>query len=169
MSASTLLSSATGPSAAATRSVWGESSGLAPPVAPAAIALASIAHHPAVGGVSHSSAPGPAGISALTPAGDRQLRRRPGATNRRGSGFLGKLEVALGQFLDIDVLERHDPDVLHEPGRAIHVPDPRVVHGDLEEHLTVTPPPPPQLHAVGDIEPALGLNHLREEPDDVAV
>src|SRR5258708_32756713 len=169
MSPSTLRSSPAGPSAAATRSVWGESSGLAPPVAPAAIALASIAHHPAVGGVSHSSAPGPAGIPALTPAGDRQLRRRPGATNRRGSGFLGKLEVALGQVLDINVLELHDPDVLHEPGRAVHVPDPRVVHGDLEEHLTVVGRPDLEVHVVGEIEPALGLNHVREEPDDVAV
>src|SRR6266851_2886580 len=85
------------------------------------------------------------------------------------SGLLGKLQVALRQFLDIDVLERHDPHVLHEPGRAIHIPDPRVVHCDLEEHLAVVGSAHLEVHVVGEIEPALGLNHVREEPDDVAV
>src|SRR6266851_5124033 len=85
------------------------------------------------------------------------------------SGLLGKLQVALGQFLDIDVLEGHDPHVLHVPGRAIHIPDPRVVHCDLEEHLAVIGCAHLEVHVVGEIEPALGLNHVREEPDDVAV
>src|SRR5215813_8071386 len=87
----------------------------------------------------------------------------------RRSGILGKLQVALRQFLDIHVLEGHDPYVLHEPGRAVHVPDPRVVHGDLEEHLAVVGRADLKVHVVGEIEPALGLDHVREEPDDVAV
>src|SRR5262249_55161714 len=61
--------------------------------------------------------------------------RRRGAW-RRLLG-VGNLEVAPGEFLDVDVLERHDLDVLHEPGGPVHVPHPGVLHGDLEEHITV--------------------------------
>src|SRR6266436_3144994 len=115
---------------------------------------------------------GPAAVSGvwLDPAPRvRQYRRRSCRDELKLSGLLGKLQVALGQFLDIDVLERHDPHVLHEPGRAIHIPDPRVVHRDLEEHLAVVGCAHLEVHVVGEIEPALGLNHVREEPDDVAV
>src|SRR5262245_47131214 len=64
------------------------------------------------------------------------------APGRRGGAWqrllgVGNLEVAPGEFLDVDVLERHDLDVLHESGGPVHVPHPGVLHGDLEEHVTV--------------------------------
>src|ERR1700730_14010763 len=44
---------------------------------------------------------------------------------------LRELQVALGEFLDIDVPEGDDPDVLHEPRWAVHIPHPGVLHGVL--------------------------------------
>src|SRR5215470_12619911 len=79
----------------------------------------------------------------------------------RGDGKLllgvGDLEVALGEFLDVDVLERHDLDVLDETGGAVHVPHPGVLHDDLEEHLAVVGRADVQLDLVGEVEPALHL------------
>src|ERR1035438_2657764 len=47
--------------------------------------------------------------------------------------ILGQLELALGQLLNVDVLEGHDPHVLDEPGRPIDIPHPRIGHRDVEE------------------------------------
>src|ERR1700683_1934254 len=86
-----------------------------------------------------------------------------------GSGLFRELKLALRQLFDVDVLEGYDPDVLHEPGRAVHVPHPGVVHGDLEEHFAVIGRPHLQVDIVGQVEPALSLHYVREQPDDVAV
>src|SRR5579859_256187 len=48
-----------------------------------------------------------------------------------------ELEITLGEFLDIDVLERHNLNVLHKTRRAVHIPHPGVLHDNLEEDLTV--------------------------------
>src|SRR6516164_8579111 len=79
------------------------------------------------------------------------------------------LEVALGELLDVDVLERHDLDVLDEPGGPVHVPHPGVLHGDLEEHLAVIGRADVQLDLVGEVEPALGLDHMGKQPHDVPI
>src|SRR6516162_5640403 len=82
---------------------------------------------------------------------------------------VGDLEVALGEFLDVDVLERHDLDVLNEPSGPVHVPHPGVLHGDLEEHLAVLGRADVQLDLVGEVEPALGLDHVGEQAHDVPI
>ena len=70
--------------------------------------------------------------------GGGRICRPPDASNAAGPGYLsGTSSSALGQFLDVDVLERDNPHVLHEPRRPVHVPDPGVLHDDLEEHLAV--------------------------------
>src|ERR1022692_1311901 len=51
--------------------------------------------------------------------------------------LVGNLQVALGQFLDVHVLEGDHADILNEPRGPVHVPDPGVLHGHLEENLTV--------------------------------
>src|ERR1700689_5385750 len=94
--------------------------------------------------------------------------RRP-APARRRLLLLGHLQVTLGEFLDVDVLEGDHPDILHEPGRPVHVPDPGILHGDLEEDLAVVGGADVELDGVGEIEPALGLDHMAEKPDHVAV
>src|SRR5258708_20348172 len=43
------------------------------------------------------------------------------------------------------------------------------MHGDLEEHLAVVSRADLEVDIVGEVEPALGLHHVREEADDVAV
>src|SRR5579859_2922518 len=48
-----------------------------------------------------------------------------------------ELEITLGEFLDIDVLERHNLNVLHKTRRTVHIPHPGVLHDNLEEDLTV--------------------------------
>src|SRR5262249_6808090 len=93
--------------------------------------------------------------------------RRRGAW-RRLLG-VGNLEVAPGEFLDVDVLERHDLDVLHEPGGPVHVPHPGVLHGDLEEHVTVLGRADVQFDLVSEVEPALGLDHVGEQAHDVPI
>src|ERR1022692_174142 len=100
---------------------------------------------------------------------DTQLTPWRTADASRCSRFFWQLKVALGQFLDVDILEGHDPDVLDEPGRPVHVPHPGVVHGDLEEHLAVVGGTDLEVDVVGEVEPALGLHHMGEEADDVAV
>src|SRR5215470_2510691 len=82
---------------------------------------------------------------------------------------VGDLEVALGEFLDVDVLERHDLDVLNEPGGPVHVPHPGVLHGDLEEHFAVLGRADVQLDLVGEVEPALGLDHVGEQAHDIPI
>src|SRR5215472_7840946 len=82
---------------------------------------------------------------------------------------VGDLEVALGELLDVDVLKRDDLDVLDEPGGPVHVPHPGVLHGDLEEHLTVVGGADVQLDLVGEVEPALGLDHVGEQAHDVPI
>src|SRR6478609_7390148 len=62
----------------------------------------------------------------------RPAAHRPPGPSAGEAALLGQLEVALGQLLDVDVLERHDPHVLDEPGGAVDVPHPRVGHGDVE-------------------------------------
>ena len=79
-----------------------------------------------------------------------------------------QLEVGLVELLDVDVLERHHAHVLHEPGRPVHVPDPGVGHRDLEVDLAVGVADL-QVDRVGEVEPPLGLHHVGELPDDVAV
>src|ERR1022692_2792840 len=100
---------------------------------------------------------------------DTQLTPWRTADASRCSRFFWQLKVAFGQFLDVDILEGHDPDVLDEPGRPVHVPHPGVVHGDLEEHLAVVGGTDLEDDVVGEVEPALGLHHMGEEADDVAV
>src|SRR5690349_13479068 len=43
------------------------------------------------------------------------------------------------------------------------------MHRDLEEDLAVVGGADLEIHVIGEIEPALGLNDVREQPDDVAV
>src|SRR5689334_15212074 len=81
----------------------------------------------------------------------------------------GDLEVALGQFLYVHVLERHHADVLHETGGAVHVPHPGILHRDFEEDLAVLRRADVQLDLVGEVEAALGLDHMAEQPHHVAV
>src|SRR3984957_8834207 len=54
------------------------------------------------------------------------------AQRRRELLLLGDLEVALGQFLDVHVLERNNSYILHETRRPVHVPHPGILHRDLE-------------------------------------
>src|SRR6478735_3604975 len=77
--------------------------------------------------------------------GGRHLARReddPVDAGRVSAGLwtgrsgLRRLEVRGCELLDVDVLERHDLDVLGEAGRPVHVPYPGVAHGDLEVRVT---------------------------------
>src|SRR5207253_9303007 len=56
----------------------------------------------------------------------------------------------------------------HEPGWTVHIPDPRVGQLDLEPRAAG---PLVLLNAnlVGQIEPALRFDHVREHGEDVAV
>src|SRR6266851_6945864 len=99
------------------------------------------------------------------------------AARASGPGRLGSwtllgvrdLEVAPGEFLDVDVLERHNLDVLNEAGGPVHVPHPSVLHGDLEKDLTVVGRADVQLDLVGEVEPALGLDHVGEQAHYVPI
>src|ERR1700722_8085026 len=91
------------------------------------------------------------------------------AQRRRELLLLGDLEVALGQFLDVHVLERNNSYILHETRRPVHVPHPGILHRDLEEHLAVVGRADVQLHLVGQVEAALGLDDMAEQPDHVPV
>src|SRR5690242_3998489 len=79
-----------------------------------------------------------------------------------------QLQVALVQLLDVHVLECENADLLHETRRAVHVPHPRVRHRHLEEHLTLDRV---HLHlvVVGEVEAPLGLDHVFEQTDNIAV
>ena len=82
--------------------------------------------------------------------------------------LLGQLEVAGGELLDVDVLERQHPHRLHETVGAVDVPDPDVLHRDLEVEV-VLGVAAGELDLVGQVEAALGLDHVAELADDVAV
>src|SRR3954470_3550934 len=94
--------------------------------------------------------------------------RAPPASSGGEVAALGQLEFRLGQLLDVDVLEGHDPHALDEPRRAVDVPDPGVGHRDLEVHLAAVAARC-HLHRVRQVEPALGLDDVGEQADDVAV
>src|SRR6185312_10036064 len=105
--------------------------------------------------------------------GPNQICGRPAklcVTTSAGAEAVLAAQVQLGlvQLLDVDVLEGEHPDVLDEPGRPVHVPDPGIAHGDLEVDLTVSVVWH-QLHVVGQVEPAFGLYHIAELADDVLV
>src|SRR5690606_18563849 len=91
----------------------------------------------------------------------------PGGSRREGA-VLRQPQVGLLQLLHVDVLERDDPDVLDEPGRTVHVPYPGVRHAYLEVDLSRGVA---HLHVdrVGQVEPSLGLHHVGELTDDVAI
>src|SRR6201999_2385378 len=100
----------------------------------------------------------------------RLRQGRTVARVRSGRGLVvGEFEVALGQFLDVDVLERDDADVLDEAGRAVHVPDPGVLHDDLEKDLAIVRVAHVELNLVGEVEAPLGLHYMAEEAHDVAI
>src|SRR5689334_3824329 len=79
-----------------------------------------------------------------------------------------ELEVGLVQLLDVDVLEREHTHRLHETCWAVHVPDPRVVHRQLEVDLAVGVTGL-QINVVGQVEAALGLDDVGELRSDVPV
>src|SRR5215469_4469751 len=58
------------------------------------------------------------------------------------------LQIALGEFLDVHILERDNPHILYKSRRTIHVPDPGILHGDLEENLAVLGLPDVELDLV---------------------
>src|SRR5215467_6249692 len=70
------------------------------------------------------------------------------------------LQVTLGEFLDVDILESDYTDILDKTRRAIHVPDPGILHGDLEEHLTVVRGAHIQINGVCEVKPPLGLDYV---------
>ena len=98
-----------------------------------------------------------------------QILREKAALPRTGDPrVLGQLEVGLVELLDVDVLERQHPHVAHEPRRAVHVPDPGV--GELQLEVDLSPGLAHlQVDGVGEVEAPLGLHHVGELPDDVAV
>src|SRR5207248_1294553 len=69
----------------------------------------------------------------------------------------------------VDVLERHDLHVLHETGGPVHVPHPGVLHRDFEVDLAVVSGPDVQVNLIGEVEPALSLDHVGEQPHDIPV
>src|SRR6266487_1884847 len=83
--------------------------------------------------------------------------------------LVGQLQIALGELFDVDVLEGDDAYVLDEPRGPVHIPHPGILHGDLEEDLAVVGRPYVELHLIGQVEPALGLDHVAEQSDDIAV
>src|SRR6266566_8678429 len=106
-----------------------------------------------------TAAPGRPGGPMRLP---RPRRARDPPRRRPLFGF-GQFQVALGQFLDVDVLEGDDPYIFHKTGRTVHVPHPGILHRDLEEDLAVVGGADVQLDLIGQVEPSLGLHHVREE------
>src|SRR5258708_32001533 len=88
---------------------------------------------------------------------------------RKARLVLRQFKVALGELLDVDVLERDYPHVLDETRRPIHVPYPGVLHDDLEEHFPVVCRLDVHLDVVRQVEPALGLDNVGEQADYIAV
>src|SRR5699024_4805152 len=81
---------------------------------------------------------------------------------------LRHLQLVPGELLDVDVLEGDDPYLPGEAGGAADVPPPRVLHRHLEVDLG-TLAADAHVHAVGEVEPTLGLHDVAEEVHDVAV
>src|SRR3954454_14923381 len=82
---------------------------------------------------------------------------------------LRRLDLAVAELLDVDVLEGQDLDVLGQPASGpVHVPDPGVGEGHLEEHV---PGLGARLHVhlVAQVEAPIGLHDVLEDADDVAV
>src|SRR5580658_7089982 len=100
-----------------------------------------------------------------------RCRGRAGRTQPANTAlFLFRdLQIALGEFLDVHILERDDPHILNKTGRTVHVPNPGVLHGDLEVHLAVFGGPDIELDLVGQIETALGLHDMAEKTDNVPI
>src|SRR5688572_2435597 len=95
------------------------------------------------------------------------LWRRSRSVAQVGVLGQGKLFVAR-EFFDVDVLECDDADALHKPGGPVHVPDPGVLEGEVEIDLGIGAARL-QVHVVGEVKAALGLDHVAEQPDDIAV
>src|ERR1051326_9085871 len=113
-----------------------------------------------------------AAASAGRPTAKRAAVRRSPGPKRSGEAlvlFVGELEVTLGELFDVHVLEGDDTHVLDEPGRAVHVPHPGVLHGDFEVDLAVVRRADVELHLVGQVEAPLRLDHVREQTHDVPV
>src|ERR1700761_8667903 len=81
----------------------------------------------------------------------------------------GELQLGLGDLFDVDVLERHDAHVLDEPRGPVHVPDPSVVQRQFEEDFAVRAAANVEAVVVREVEAALGLDHVREQPHHVSV
>src|SRR6188472_171739 len=78
------------------------------------------------------------------------------------------MEVAARELLDVHVLEREHAHGLHEAVGAVDVPHPDVGHRDLEVEV-VLGVAPHDVDLVREVEPALGLDHVLELRNDVAV
>ncbi len=92
-------------------------------VAPPIWTSRSTSERPTLRFRSTMAAPAPrqeVGSERLADGTERRRRRRCLETN---SGL---------ELFDVDVAEGHDPDVLEEPGRTVHVPDPGILQLDLE-------------------------------------
>src|SRR5580700_3753469 len=74
---------------------------------------------------------------ARTPSGSPNIRPSAEKLCREVRLVRWNLQVRLGQFLDVDVLEGDYTYVLDESGGAVHIPHPRVSHRNLEEDLAV--------------------------------
>src|SRR5919197_3104377 len=112
--------------------------------------------------------PSKAGPEAAAKPGRQAAASSPKASAAAEVAVTRQRDFGLLELLDVDVFERQDPYVLHESGRAVHVPHPRVGHLHLEVDLAVGVAYV-QVHVVGEVEAPLGLHHVRELPDDVAV
>src|SRR5690349_11586210 len=93
---------------------------------------------------------------------------RPGRGRAPAGSRLGRVDLLGAELLDVDVLEGQDLHVLGEARSAVHVPDPRVAHRHLEEHVAALGA---RLHVdlVAEVEAAVGLYDVLEDPDHVAV
>jgi hypothetical protein len=74
----------------------------------------------------------------------------------------------VSDLLDRDIPEGQHFGALHKPGRTVHVPDPGVCHRHLVVHVSALGPDL-EIHRVAEVEPALGLDGIREDADDVFV
>src|SRR5699024_7366751 len=79
----------------------------------------------------------------------------------------GQGDVLLVELLDVDVLEGHHAHGAHEAVRAVDVPHPDVREPQFVEDLA-SPGADLQVHLVGEVETALGLDHVGEQADHVA-
>src|SRR5690625_2309846 len=104
------------------------------------------------------------GVGGQSPGGRHRGNYRLGGLE---SAF-GQFQVGFGQLFNVDVLESDHPNGLDEPGRAVHVPHPGIPEGQFEEHLTAGGVHL-QVHIVRQVETPFCLDHIRAQPDDVAV